>query len=125
MRTANRNRRKLWYCLYNEQTELVDEWGNSTGEFFASYGEATEMSANISPATGQSSTEQFGNLDDYDKVIVTTWKDCPIDENTVLFIDKEPEFDAETNAPLYDYIVRRVAKSLNQISIAVGKVNVS
>ena len=68
--------------------------------------------------------EQFGNFISYDKVIVTDDLTCPIDENTVLFIDKSPEYDDDGN-PLYDYIVKRVARSLNSISYAVSKVTVS
>ena len=49
--------------------------------------------------------------------------DCPIAEDTVLFVDKNPEY--KDGKPLYDYIVKRVAKSLNSISIAISKVNVS
>ena len=74
--------------------------------------------ANISPATGMSNTEQFGNLDNYDKVIVTSDLGCPIDENSVLWID-EPD----TTKP-YNYIVKRVSKSKNGVSIAVAKVQV-
>ena len=65
----------------------------------------------------------FGNLESYDKVIITDDMDCPIDENTVLFIDKDPEF--KDGKPTFDYTVRRVAKSLNTISYAVSKVKVS
>ena len=42
----------------------------------------------------------------------------------MLFIDKKPQYD-EDGKPLYDYQVRRVAKSLNSISYAVSKVTVS
>lgn len=49
---------------------------------------------------------------------------CPIEETTVLFIDKKPEYDAEGN-PLFDYVVKRVAKSLNVIAYAVKRVDVS
>ena len=42
----------------------------------------------------------------------------------VLFIDKSPEYD-DNNNPLYDYKVRRVARSLNYTSVAVAKVDVS
>jgi hypothetical protein len=124
MRTLKRNQRKFWYCLYQDAEEIYDEYGNATGDYVPSYSEAQEMYANISPASGYAQTEQFGNLDSYDKVIVTDWMDCPIDENSVLFIDKEPEHDMSTDTPLFDYTVRRVAKSLNSISIAVQKVNV-
>lgn len=124
MRALKRNKRKFWYCLYQDAEEIYDEYGNATGEYVPSYSEAQEMYANVSPASGYAQTEQFGNLDSYDKVIVTDWVDCPIDENSVLFIDKEPEHDASHGLPLYDYTVRRVAKSLNSISIAVQKVDV-
>jgi len=124
MRTLKRNHRKFWYCLYQDAEEVYDEYGNATGQYLPVYAQAQEMYANISPASGYAQTEQFGNLDSYDKVIVTDWMDCPIDENSVLFIDKNPEHDISTDTPLYDYTVRRVAKSLNSISIAVQKVNV-
>jgi hypothetical protein len=50
----------------------------------------------------------------------------PIDEYSVLWIDKLPQLneDGTTDTP-YDYIIQRVAKSLNSISIAVSKVTVS
>jgi hypothetical protein len=125
--------------LYKGEIELLDEYGNLSGEKIVTYEDDVMEMANISTATGQSNTEQFGNLENYDKVIVIDDLDCPIDENSVLFIDKEPEYkDAEYNeqtaititgatvkVPVYDYIVRRVAKSLNSISIAVSKVKVS
>lgn len=147
MKTLWRNQRTIYYCLYQGNVPIYDEFGNETGETRVSYGEATALRANVSAATGSAQVEQFGNLDSYDKVIVTDWMDCPIDENSVLFIDKAPEFTEQefytvtraeditgetvtvgtetAKTPLYDYTVRRVAKSLNSVSIAVRKVNVS
>lgn len=103
---------------------MYDDYGNETGSPRVLYGEPVEMKANVSQATGISNTEQFGNLENYDKVIVTDDVNCPIDENSVLFIDKEPEYSLDGD-PMYDYTVRRVAKSINSVSIAVRKVNVS
>ena len=123
MKTLERNKRSFWYALYQDAEEIIDEYGNGTGDYKPIYSDPVQMYANISPATGYSQTEQFGNLDSYDKVIVTDWLDCPIDENAVLFIDKEPEHNTEDDL-MYDYIVMRVAKSINSISIAVRKVNV-
>lgn len=139
MKCLHRNKRPFYYCLYKGEIEILDEYGNLSGEKIVTYEYDVMEMANISTATGQSNTEQFGNLENYDKVIVIDDLDCPIDENSVLFIDKEPEYkDAEYNeqtaititgatvkVPVYDYIVRRVAKSLNSISIAVSKVKVS
>lgn len=139
MRCLKRNQRPFYYCLYHGKTPLIDEYGNETGESIVTYEQPVMMYANISQATGQSNTEQFGNLENYDKVIVTDDLNCPIDENSVLFIDKEPDesdvltheptaitvTDVTVEVPTPDYIVRRVAKSLNSVSIAVRKVRVS
>lgn len=139
MNTLKRNRQPFYYCLYSGTTTMYDDYGNETGESIVTYAAPVLMEANISQATGRSTTEQFGNLENYDKVIVTCDLNCPIDENSVLFIGKEPEFTEIVNhiptattttdetvlVPLYNYTVGRVAKSLNSISIAVRKVEVS
>ena len=139
MKTLKRNQRPFYYCLYKEDIPNIDEYGNESGEKIVIYHDPVLMRANISQATGQSNTEQFGNLENYDKVIVIDDLNCPIDENSVLFIDKAPEFtevlthnataitttDETVSVPVYDYTVLRVAKSLNSISIAVKKVKVS
>lgn len=124
MRCLNRNKLPFYYCVPTGVLDAVDENGRLTGEHPVQYATAVQMYANISPATGVSNTEQFGNLDNYDKVIVTDDMNCPIDENTVLFVDKAPEY-GDDDAPKYDYVVKRVSKSLNHISIAVAKVAVS
>lgn len=124
MKVMERNKRTFWYCLYDRKEPIVDKDGNETGEEQIVYKPAQSLRANISAASGSSQVEQFGNLAGYDKVIVLDDTSCPIDENTVLFIDKEPEYD-EDGKPLYDYMVKRVAKSLNSVSIAATKVSVS
>lgn len=116
----------LHFCLLEDvEGPIYDEYGNETSELYKTYTEPIRAFYNISPATGQSSTEQFGDLEDYDKVIVTCDMCCPITESTVLFIDKKPDEDDYSGNPKYDYIVKRVARSLNSISIAVKKVTVS
>ena len=123
VKNLKRNETSFYYCLYDSESFIKDEYGNDTGNPVISYKNPVEMRANISPATGYAQTEQFGNLDQYDKVIVTHDMSCPIDEQSVLFIDREPEL-SENGEWLYDYVVRRVAKSLNVISIAISKVTV-
>lgn len=58
----------------------------------------------------------------------------PIDEYTVLWVDTVPTVDEDgvlavnENGEIltpHDYIVKKVAKSLNSVSIAISKVNVS
>lgn len=123
MKLMKRNLTPVHYCLYSKRIPLLDDDGYETGEYKVGYGEAVQLLCSVSPATGYAQAEMFGNLESYDKVLITDDMTCPIDENTVLFIDKAPEF--EDGKPKYDYTVRRVAKSLNAISYAVSKVKVS
>lgn len=120
MRIMERNKTAFYYCLYAGETQNLDENGYETGEKTVKYSPAVKIRANISPATGSAQVEQFGNLASYDKVIVTDDVNCPIDENTVLFIDRPPTF--KDGLPQYDYTVWRVARSLNSVSIAVRRV---
>ena len=123
MKIMNRNKRPFWYLLY-QGTELgKDAGGYETGEKNVKYADPVKMEANISLAAGYAQIQQFGQFISYDKVIITDDMTCPIDENAVLFIDKKPEY--KDGRPLYDYVVKQIAKSLNLVSIAVSKVNVS
>lgn len=123
MKTMERNKTAFWYMTYADRVPVMDEYGNEIGEL-VTYNEPVMLRANISPATGSSQVEQFGSLAGYDKVIVTDDVNCPIDENSVLFIDKAVEI-TDDGKPLYDYTVKRVARSLNSVSYAVTKVSVS
>ena len=123
MRCMNRNKTTVHYCLYEKDVPLRDRNGNLTGEKYSGYAEAVPLRCNVSPATGNAQAEQFGNLDSYDKVIVVDDVSCPIDENTVLFVDKPVEYAED--GPVYDYRVKRVARSKNTISYAICKVKVS
>ena len=125
MRLVKRNLRTIYYRLYNTQVPAVDEDGYETGETTVGYGDPVQLKCNISPAKGNAQSEFFGVLESYDKVIVTDQMDCPIDENTVLYVDREPEYEDGKVVNEYDYIVRRVAKSLNHISYAISRAEVS
>lgn len=124
MQCLKRNKRPFYYCLFEREENAADSYGYLTGEPYVIYSKPKRLEANISPATGNTSTEQFGNDIQYDKVIVLDDITCPIDEHSVLFVDSEPNYDDDGN-PLYDYIVKKVAASLNSISIAIEKVKVS
>ena len=123
MRCMVRNLRPVWYCLYYGQEDAVDDSGYYTGDIIDRYSEPILLYANVSPATGFTQAQPFGNLADYDKVLVTDQVSCPISEDSVLFVDKEPDF--KNGVPVYDYRVRRVSRSLNSVSIAISKVDVS
>lgn len=124
MRCLHRNKRKFYYALFKEKVAIKDEYGNDSGEYRVIYQTPVEMKANVSAATGEAQVEQFGNSLLYDKVIITDELDCPVDEHSVLCIDSLPSYDNDGNL-IFDYIVKKVAKSINTISFAVSKVEVS
>lgn len=118
MRCLQRNKRGFYYALLSHTV-------NEDGEPYNVYSLPTYMEANVSAATGKSQTEMFGENTEYDKVIVTDEMNCPIDEHSVLWVDKSPEYDSDGLPTAWDYIVKRVAKPLDSVSYAIKKVDVS
>lgn len=113
MRSPRRNMSSIFYSLYDENSK-VDKWGNKVG----GYGEPTLLKISLSAEKGSSSNEVFGQELDYDREMVTTNMECPIDEFSHLWID------VDTSKP-YDYIVKKVAKTKKQKRYAIKRVNVN
>lgn len=134
MRTMNRNKSKFYYALYVDKVPKVDEYGNNTGEYERRWGKPIECFANISAAKGETSTRQFGESENYDRVIVIDKDAPPIDAYTILWIDAVPKLSGDGSllineddgiATPHDHIVKKVAKSINSVSIAISRVEVS
>lgn len=120
MKCLRRNKSKFYFANYEGDSPLLDEYGNETGEYKKSYSAPVEAKMNISPTRGETETMQFGDALLYDRVIVMDFPAPEINEQSILWIDRTPE-----NGAPHDYIVKRVAKSLNSVSVAVSKVDVS
>lgn len=134
MKCMSRNKVRFFYSLYEGKLSIKDEYGNVTGEYEVVHGNPTQFFANISAAKGETTTRQFGDTESYDKVIVMDNDTPPIDEYSVLWIDTQPQLNEDGSLAVnaegeiitsHDYIVKKVAKSLNSVSIAISKVNVS
>lgn len=134
MKCMSRNKVHFFYALYEGKTEITDDYGNATGQYEISYSDPTEFQANISAAKGETQSRQFGENEAYDKVIVMDNEAPGIDEYSVLWVDTMPQLDNEGRLAVnddgevitpYDYIVKKVAKSLNSVSIAISKVKVN
>ena len=125
MRCMARNKTIFYYALYAGQTEVVDEYGNVTGQYSITYGDPIKTPGNVSAAQGEMQTRQFGDSESYDKVIVLDDVNTPIDEYSILWVDTLPHLngDGSTETP-HDYVVKKVARSLNSVSIAISKVSV-
>ena len=121
MRCLERNKQSLHYALLKSKTERVDDYGNKTGEYDYEYYTPVELRCNISKASGEAKTEFFGIETDYDSVLVLDDVGCPISEDTILFLGVTP---AVTQEGEYNnnYIVKKVAPSLNSVSIAIKEV---
>lgn len=132
---AIRNLQPFWYAPYDATLEDYDEYGNQVATY-PTYGEVVKAYGNISAAKGEVSARQFGDADNYDKVIVLGDRDTPIDEYTVLWIDSgEPVVDLYGKPKMldgkyvtpWDYVVTKVGRGLpgfGSAVIAVRKVNV-
>ena len=118
--------RTFYYATYENKSEMVDEYGNPTGEYEIIYSNPVKCKGNISPARGEIQSRQFGDSESYDKVIVLSKVNVPINEHSILWVDSLPTIkeDGTTETP-YDYTVKEVARSLNSVSIAIRKVDVN
>jgi hypothetical protein len=125
MRILHRNKVRIFYANYVDKVPVTDEDGYQTGEYEVVYSNPVEARGNVSSARGEVVTRQFGEDESYDRVIVMDDPQVPITQASVLWIDTAPTIQADgtTDTP-YDYIVKKVAPSLNSVSIAVSKVNV-
>lgn len=112
MRDLSRNQITIEYALYLGKKEIVDENGFVTGEYAPAYSERKALKISVSPNKGDYSQQQFGNLLDYDRTMVTHDKGCPIDENALVYIGTE------------QYIVKAAARGLNAVQYAVKRVQI-
>lgn len=128
-----RNKRQFYAAAFSHSEDIKDEYGNISGEQKLFYLNPKKLFGNISAAHGETEARQFGNSIDYDKVIVLDDPKAPIDEYSILWIDGAPELDedgalalndnGEVKTP-HDYIVKKVARSLNNVSVAISRVTV-
>ena len=126
MRCMVRNKSKFYYASYIGETEIIDEYGNATGEYEVSYDNPKEIYGNVSAAQGEMQSRQFGESESYDKVIVLDDRNAPIDEHSILWVDTLPTINEDGNTDTsHDYVVKKVAKSLNGLSIAIRSVIVN
>ena len=130
MRLLSRNKKTCYYALFKASSAVLDDKGRLTGSYRNEYEKPVQARFNISAAKGESTLRQFGEDVAYDKTICVE-KSVPVDEYTVWWIDKTPLLDKTGNLILdedgmpqtpWDYITRKVARSLNSTVIAVTKV---
>ena len=127
MRTVQRNQIEVWYALKEGMTEIVDSDGNRTGEYEISYSDPVQAWFVLSPNRGAASREPFGIETNYTRLMTTGDMDCPIAEDTILWVGIEPTEEVEGETVLHpnNFVVTRVAPSLNYIVYAIREVDVA
>ena len=118
MRELEINKQTIYYALFTGYTDAVDSNGYKTGEKVKTYSDPTPLRINVSPARGNADREIFGIDLSYTRTMTTDKLDCPIDEDTILWVGRD------TSEP-HNYIVVRKAQSLNDIVYAIREVTIS
>lgn len=131
--TGERNKKTIYYRNNLGEQPLKDADGYYTGETAIIYSDPLPLRMNVSEAKSRmdrlgSATyiDPYGLELGYNKVLATCDMNCPIEEASVLYIDRMPELkeDGSTDTP-YDYVLVQIKKSLNNILYAVKRVDVS
>lgn len=128
---AERNKRTVWYALYEGTTEIVDPDGNKTGERLPVYGKVQAMRVNISGTSGLTNNnlsgkveyQPYGQQNMYVMTLNPLPSDCRIDEMSVFWVDTKPVLkeDGTTDTP-YDHVIYRIAGSLNWRACQIARV---
>lgn len=121
MRALERNKQKIYFANYLGKTDTYDEDGLLTGEPTVSYTEPTSAKVNVSASRGEAYLDLFGTDLNYTNTIVSD-KDLGIDENSILWVGKEPYINNELSS--HNYTVVSIAKSFNSVVYAIRKVDV-
>ncbi len=118
MRVIKRNKRPVAYAFYDGVTEIVNANGEHTGEYEVHYTQPVKTLMNVSGGKGQANVALFGLTDNFSRTIVTEDLDTPFSTNTVFWIEKNPDTDP------HDYRVVTVARTINQVVLALAEVEV-
>lgn len=119
MRTLKRNKRPVAYAFYNGTTEIINSDGEYTGEYEVHYTEPVKALMNVSGGRGAADVAMFGFDSAYSRSIVTEDLTTPFNTETVFWIENDPDTQP------HDYRVVGVARTINQVVIALTEVHVT
>lgn len=117
MRSLERNKRPIYYASFVSETDNVDDNGNYDGTKTLNYSAPKRYCINYSEQSGETSLDNFGLNRNYDVRLVTNDMNCPLYEDTRLWIGKKPG----ANVP-HNYVVTRRSESINGITITARRV---
>ena len=117
MRTVKRNKRPVAYAFYSGMMDLIDSDGNYTGETEITYTTPVKTLMNVSGGRGQADIALFGLVSNFSRTAVTEDLETKFNTETVFWIDADPDTE------LHDYRVVAVARTINQVVLALEEVD--
>ena len=118
MRTLQRNKRTIYYALYNGVTDVVDSDGNYTGEPEINYGEVQTARMNVSGGRGQAEIELFGVDNPFTRTAVTDDLTTPFNTDTIFWFEADPTVDP------HNYRCTGISRTINQVVLALAELDV-
>lgn len=125
MRTANKNKRTLYYALQASKSEKTDTStitvdGETVyleeGDYSITYEEPVKFMANISFSGGEATDVEFGvDTSAYDAIIILDDDAIPITETSLIWFENDPDSEEA------DYSIVAIRKSLNQLKAILKK----
>ncbi|RKI36154.1 hypothetical protein D7V86_25640 [bacterium D16-51] len=122
MRDLRRNRRKMYYSLYEVQGNESDFDVLDTA---VKYSAPVEFKAGLSEGKSNADDSPFGKDISYDRIISTVNKSLPITETTLIWYETEPVLleDGSADASSADYKVAAAPlDGLDGVQIAVKRI---
>lgn len=112
MRTANKNKQKMYYALKDSRIPVYDrdKQGNiryivvdgesvpvTTGDYTMGYGKPIPFKGNITMSSGEINIAEFGvDVSNYDAILIVDKGEIPITETSLIWFNEEPTYeDAE------------------------------
>ena len=140
LHTLARNKQPIYFATLASKEELVDEYGNRTGQYEPIYNAPQLAHMNIRWDNGEVRLEGFGLNASAKRRIVTDDMNCPIDISTIIWLGISP-YETESGTVGYavvgdgvvgtvylakhNYVVSGAPqKSLNHIVYEIEEVNV-
>lgn len=117
MRDLKKNKQLIYYSNLVSESESVDSNGNKTGEMTKTYGTINSYYINVKEVSGEITNKPYGRDSDYNTQLFTCDMSCPIDMNSRLWI-------GISSSESSNYVVTKIAKSLNSIVYSVKEVNI-
>lgn len=124
MRTTQRDKRTIWYALYQGLTEVHDSDGNLTGEMTVSYSTPVKTRMNVSGGRGQAAVEEFGIDNPFTRSAVTEDLSTPFDTDTIFWFGVDPT-DSNGNSVPHNYQCVGISRTINCVTIALKELDIT